>query len=107
MVAQTSSARQYYPAVSPYYTTQYSQFFLDVMTNRPIPSESDDILFTINQTYQYRPDMLAYDLYDNASLWWVFYQRNPNTLTKAPFDFAAGTEIYLPQITTLKQALRF
>jgi len=94
-----------YTTASAYYNTGYSQFFLDNWIDRPIPRLSDDILFTINQTYQYRPDMLAYDLYDNSQLWWVFYQRNPNTLTKAPFDFVAGTQIYLPQITTLKSAL--
>lgn len=96
-----------YDSTSAYYTTQYSQFFLDVMTNRAVPAQDDDILFKINQTYQYRPDLLAFDLYDNAGLWWVFYQRNPNTLTKPPLDFASGTTIYLPKITTLRSVLGF
>ena len=94
-----------YDATSPYYTTGYNQFFLDVMVNRPIPKETDDILFTINLTYQYRPDMLAYDLYQNAALWWVFYQRNPNTLTAPPLDFVVGVQIFLPKMPTLKSAL--
>mgnify|MGYP003336868058 CR=1 FL=1 len=96
-----------YDATSPYYETGYNQFFLEVMVNRPIPKETDDISFTINTTYQYRPDLLAFDLYGNASLWWVFYQRNPNTLQAPPMDFAVGTQIYLPKITTLKTALGF
>lgn len=96
-----------YDATSPYYETGYSQFFLDVMVNRPIPKEPDDITFTINATYQYRPDLLAYDLYDNSTLWWVFYQRNPNTLQAPPLDFKVGTTIFLPKITTLKAALGF
>jgi hypothetical protein len=96
-----------YNATSPYYATGYSQFFLDTMTNRPIPSQSDDLPFTINQTYQYRPDLLAFDLYDNAGLWWVFYQRNPNTLTAPPLDFKADTRIYIPKITTLRSVLGF
>jgi hypothetical protein len=96
-----------YDSTSPYFTTGYSQFFLDVMTNRPIPKENDDRLFKINVTYQYRPDMLAYDLYDTPNLWWVFYQRNPNTLTAPPLDFKAGTTIYLPKITTLRSVLGF
>jgi hypothetical protein len=96
-----------YNATSPYYATQYSQFFLDTMVNRPIPAQSDDLPFIINQTYQYRPDLLAFDLYDNAGLWWVFYQRNPNTLTKPPLDFALNTVIYLPKISTLRSVLGF
>ena len=96
-----------YDSTSPYYSTGYSQFFLDVMNNRPIPKAPDDQLFTINATYQYRPDLLAFDLYDNSTLWWVFYQRNPNTLQKPPLDFVAGTQIYLPKITTLRSALGF
>ena len=96
-----------YNATSPYATTGYSQLFLDTMVNRSFPKESDDILFTINQTYQYRPDLLAFDLYGNAGLWWVFYQRNPNTLTKPPLDFVINTMIYIPKISTLRSALGF
>ena len=94
-----------YDSTSPYFETGYSQFFLDTMVNRPIPKEDDDLTFVINTTYQYRPDMLAYDLYQNAALWWVFYQRNPNTLTAPPLDFVVGVQIFLPKMPTLKSAL--
>lgn len=96
-----------YGTSSPYYLTGFNQFYLDVMTNRPIPAQSDDLLMQINNTYQYRPDLLSYDLYQTPNLWWVFYQRNPNTLTQPPFDFAQGVRIYIPKLTTLKSALGF
>lgn len=96
-----------YGATSPYFETGYSQFFLDVMTNRPIPKEDDDLQFTINLTYRYRPDLLAYDLYGTPSLWWVFYQRNPNTLQAPPLDFDVGVSIFLPKGPTLKTVLGF
>lgn len=96
-----------YDATSPYYATPYSQFYLDSRVDRPIPKENDDLQFTINLTYQNRPDLLAYDLYGTGNLWWVFYQRNPNTLTKPPLDFVANTTIYLPKITTLRSVLGF
>ena len=96
-----------YDSTSAYFSTGYSQYFLDVMTNRPIPKQSDDQIMEITQTYQYRPDMLALDLYNNSTLWWVFYQRNPNTLTAPPLDFKAGVRIYLPKITTLRSVLGF
>jgi len=96
-----------YDSRSPYFTTGYTQFFLDVMNNRPIPKQDDDLEFVINLTYQYRPDLLAYDLYESGSLWWVFYQRNPNALQAPPLDFTVGTLIYLPKIATLKSVLGF
>lgn len=96
-----------YNQTSPYFSTPYQEFYLDVMVDRPIPREVDDQLMEINRTYQYRPDLLAYDLYGQSSLWWVFYQRNPNTLTKPPLDFAIGTKIYLPKISTLRTVLGF
>lgn len=96
-----------YVSTSPYFATPFTQFYLDVMVNRPIPKETDDLQFTINQTYQYRPDLLAYDLYGTGTLWWVFYQRNPNTLQAPPMDFAAGTQIYLPKLATLQSTLGF
>jgi hypothetical protein len=96
-----------YSATSPYYNTGFTQYYLDLMVNRPIPKESDDLLMKINSVYEYRPDLLAYDLYETPSLWWVFYQRNPNTLTAPPLDFKVGVEIYLPKITTLRAVLGF
>ena len=57
-----------YNSTSPYYNTGYSQFFLDVMQNRPIPKLNDDLQFQINTTYQYRPDLLASDIYGDSSL---------------------------------------
>jgi hypothetical protein len=96
-----------YGATSPYYATGYSQFFLDVMVDRPIPKEDDDQTFVINLTYQYRPDLLAFDLYGTGDLWWVFYQRNPNTLQAPPLDFTVGTQIFLPKISTIQSTLGF
>jgi hypothetical protein len=49
--------------------------------------------------------MLAYDLYANPKLWWVFASRNPNALKDPFFDFTTGTSIYLPEAATLKQVL--
>jgi alpha-L-fucosidase len=96
-----------YGPTSAYYNTGITQFYLDVMVNRSIPKLQDDLMVEINQTYQYRPDLLAYDLYGDGALWWVFYQRNPNTLTAPPLDFRTGTKIFLPQIDTLRETLGF
>jgi hypothetical protein len=96
-----------YDATSPYYQTPITSFGLGTMVNRPIPKNASDTLFRINATYDQRPDLLAFDLYGDHRLWWVFAQRNPNTLQNPLGDFVAGTDIYLPTLSTLKTALGF
>lgn len=95
-----------YTHSSPYYNTDiYANEFLDIMINRPITTYESDEYWEITPTYHLRPDLLAYDLYSDSKLWWVFAQRNPNTLKDPLFDFAAGTKIYLPEFNTLQQDL--
>lgn len=95
-----------YPATSPYYVTGIvNGKFLDTMIDRPIPKLASDRYWEITQTYNLRPDLLAYDLYNDPKLWWVFASRNPNTLPDPFFDFVAGKGIYLPESETLTQVL--
>jgi hypothetical protein len=96
-----------YPATSPYYDTGVvNAKFLDFMVNRLIPRQPSDVYFTIPLVYQYRPDLLAFDLYSDPRLYWVFAARNPNALGYDPyFDFKAGIQIYIPKLETLKQVL--
>lgn len=96
-----------YPATSPYYSTNIADAkYLDVLVYRPIPRFASDVLITLIQTYEYRPDLLAYDLYNDSRLWWVFAARNPNKLGEDPvFNFVAGINIYVPKLDTLKQVL--
>lgn len=74
---------------------------MDVIDYRTISKKIDDVIFTITNTYEYRPDMLAYDLYGDSGLWWVFRARNPNSLEDPLLDFRAGVTIYLPNQQTL------
>jgi len=90
---------------SPYGITEMFGNFLDIYTHRSIPYKQDDVLFTITSTYQYRPDLLAYDLYNNPNLWWVFMVRNPNAMQDPIWDFKVGTQIYLPKQATLDSVL--
>ena len=97
-----------YPTTSPYNTTGIvNAKFLDVMVNRPIPLNPSDIYYQIPQLYEYRPDLLAYDLYGDSRLWWVFAQRNPNRLKDPYFDFVTGLGIYIPKLDTLAKVLGF
>lgn len=94
-----------YRPTSFYAKTETNSFYLDVATNRPITAETDDVKFTINAVYNQRPDLLAFDLYGDANLWWVFAKRNPNTLKDPLFDFQAGITIRLPKLRNIKTDL--
>lgn len=94
-----------YSATSPYYTTDTFGQFLDVITFRNFPKYIDDQVFQINKIYEFRPDLLAFDLYGNAGLWWVFVVRNPNVIEDPIGDFVSGTYIQLPSKQTLITAL--
>ena len=96
-----------YPKKSSYGLTGIKDYYLDTMVNRPIPKLDSDVEFTITQTYDKRPDLLAYDLYDDSELWWVFAQRNPDILKNPLLDFSIGTVIRIPTIDTLRDSLGF
>jgi hypothetical protein len=94
-----------YKNSSPYFKTEIVNGYLDVMSYRDIPSEADDIIFEVTNTYEHRPDLLAYDLYRDANLWWVFSMRNKSILKDPVFDLNPGIKIYLPKLSTLKKTL--
>lgn len=86
-----------YSKSSPYFSTGQFGQFLDVLEYRSIPKAASDVEYIIDAVYKYRPDMLAYDLYGDSSLWWVFVSRNPNTLKDPVFDFYPGQSIFIPK----------
>lgn len=94
-----------YSKTSPYFNTEIVNNYLDVVNFRDIPKERDDILFEVTATYQYRPDLLAYDLYNDHQLWWVFAVRNRSIIKDPVFDMIPGVKIYLPKASTLAGVL--
>lgn len=94
-----------YSATSPYYRTNQTSTYLDIWTPRTIPADLDDYLYTIQPQYNYRPDLLAYDIYGTSRLWWVFAQRNVDVIFDPIYDFRTGVIIKLPKKTALLRAL--
>lgn len=94
-----------YTNTSPWFNTPTVQGYLSILSIRPVSAEPDDILFTITPAYAYRPDLLAFDLYGEVNLWWVFMQRNLDVLQDPIFDFAPGKKIYLPKESSLRSVL--
>jgi hypothetical protein len=92
----------FYGNNSPWASTAFnSGGYLDILNKRVFPPEDDDLLYEIQSQYIYRPDLLSFDLYKNAKLWWVFTIRNPDILKDPVFDFLPGTKIYLPKASRL------
>ena len=94
-----------YAKTSPWADTNQNNFYLDLLEIRPVPSEPDDFRYVIENQYRHRPDLLAYDVYGNAKLWWVFVQRNMSVIKDPIYDFEPGVVIYLPKKTNLEKFL--
>ena len=94
-----------YSQTSPYFETQQLNNSLDILNPRTITAEGDDQSYTIERTYAYRPDLLAFDLYGTPRLWWVFAQRNADEIEDPIYDFKPGTVIRLPKPENVKADL--
>jgi hypothetical protein len=94
-----------YSKTSPYFATTFYGQFLDIINFRQISKLSDDVYYEIDKIYSNRPDLLAFDLYGDANLWWVFAARNPNVIRDPIFDFLPGVRIYIPKKTTIDRDL--
>lgn len=94
-----------YNRTSPYANTDRFSFYLDVANIPEIPFDPSDVQYEIDAIYKNRPDLLAFDLYGDTNLWWVFSVRNPNTLQDPIFDFIPGATIYVPKKDTVTAAL--
>lgn len=96
-----------YNKLSPYVNTSMNQGYLEILSFIDIPSETDDIQFKITSLYMHRPDLLAYDIYGDSQLWWVFAVRNKDVLKDSVYDFVPGQVIFLPKLETIKNAIGF
>lgn len=94
-----------YKKTSPWAITPQNKLYLDLLEIRPVPAEADDYIYTIENQYKHRPDLLAYDLYGSAKLWWVFVQRNMSVLKDPIYDFQPGIVIYIPKKRHLEKFL--
>jgi hypothetical protein len=52
--------------------------------------------YIIQPKFNKRPDLMAFELYGSARLWWVFAHYNRDTLLDPIMDFTAGTKIIAP-----------
>jgi len=94
-----------YKKTSPWFITKQNTLYLELLTLRTIPTSDDDFKYVIENQYRHRPDLLAFDLYQDAKLWWVFAQRNRSILKDPIYDFSPGTTIFCPARANIDAAL--
>jgi hypothetical protein len=94
-----------YKKTSPWFITKQNTLYLELLTLRTIPTSDDDFKYVIENQYRHRPDLLAFDLYQDAKLWWVFAQRNRSILKDPIYDFSPGTTIFCPAKANINIAL--
>ena len=71
--------------------------YLDVLDVSNIDVENTTTTsMTIEAKYNEKPDLLAYDLYGNSKLWWVFALFNQDKLKDPIIDFKSGIKIIVP-----------
>jgi len=68
-----------------------------------IRKTASDEIYEIGTGYDERPDLLAYQIYGDSKLWWVFALRNPDILKDPIRDFKSGKSIILPSELAVKQ----
>tara|TARA_B100000965_G_scaffold238991_1_gene200353 strand:+ start:2299 stop:2592 length:294 start_codon:yes stop_codon:yes gene_type:complete len=57
---------------------------------------TEQVEHTIESKHNKRPDLLAYELYGNQRLWWIFMHFNPNIIKDPIMDFNSGKTILVP-----------
>ena len=75
-----------------------SHIILDKRVNwwdrETIPKANDDIVYEITPKYEFRPDLIAYQVYGKATFSWLVLQYN--TIVDINLELGSGETILLP-----------
>lgn len=79
-----------------YYSTTIAQYITFETYKRKPPVLSPNDTFTVlSKKYEYRPDRLANDVYNDPRKWWKILEANN---IQDIYDFKAGINIRLPAL---------
>lgn len=71
--------------------------YLDILEMEIDPTLTYELNeYEITNKHENRPDLLAFELYGEPRLWWVFAEFNQDKLLDPILDFKAGLKIQVP-----------
>ena len=79
-----------------YKKTNSNTYYLGYYKPINIPFDSSDIIIIVDSKYNHKPGKLAYDLYNNERLGWVFSYFNRDKINDIIFDLNEGMSIRIP-----------
>lgn len=79
-----------------YKRTNKTKYFMKEYSQINIPRDFSDYVITIEHKYENKPKLLAYDLYGQPSLSWVFSYFNRDIIEDPIFDLKVGMKIVVP-----------
>lgn len=79
-----------------YHYTEKTKYFMKEYNGYKIPFDTSDYEITIEHKYEHKPKLLAYDLYGDKSLSWVFTYFNRDLIEDPIFDLKVGMKIKVP-----------
>lgn len=94
-----------YTNASNYYTTDQTSWYLEFWEYRDLDEDDTDYYIVLDGKYEYRPDLLAYDLYGDVKFWWIFSIMNKNLLIDPIYDLTQGKLLRIPTKTRLNNTL--
>lgn len=94
-----------YDKSSQYYFTNQTSWCLNLLELRIIDPHPSDITYTLGSEYENDPYKLAYDLYNDEKLWWIFMILNPDAIKDPIYDMKPNMTINIPTSDRVKSTL--
>ncbi|BBM62151.1 TPA: baseplate wedge protein 53 [Escherichia coli] len=85
-----------YSQYSPYAKVKQTWYLGYTLPRDIVPADTDDF-YEIPLKYEYQPWRLAYEMYGNERLYYIFALLNPDILGEDPiYNFKSGVTIRIP-----------
>lgn len=87
-------------------TNNFNDFYKGYYKDLNIPFDETDYFVIIPSEYEYKPGNMAYAIYGNPELFWVFTYFNRDLIDDPIYDFKSGLIIKVPTQERLFSCLR-